>query len=111
MTDDEERSLFLRWLAATAICVSDWGIAASHMAFDTIVFKPAFAAEMPIWGDVWHYAASHRYISMALLAALVFGWRLRWYAATAFANWAGWQLLKHASDKTQWGWGVWERWI
>lgn len=113
LSPDEERESvdhLLRCITAVAICLSDWGAAASHMAFDQIQFKPFYGEPVPLMGDVWHVVAGFRYIALALLAMLVFRARLIWYVATCFACWLGWQLLKLAHGK-DWGWGVWERWL
>ena len=107
-------------LALFAICIADWGCAASHMAYvstkvpwyteggkycgvlSEIPLKrlPFYDRRIPIWGDVYHLIAGLRYLPMALLAWLAFGnpfdqWRLVWYG---WDNWPYWYTLWYDAD-------------
>jgi hypothetical protein len=97
-------------IVCIAICLSDWGAAASHMSFDQLRFKPFYARKIPIWGDVWHGIAGLRYVGLGLLAWLGFGLQWEWYLITAGVNQVGWYTLKRLHGK-QWGTGVWSRWF
>jgi len=108
--DDERFDKILSWVGLVTICLGDWGAAASHMAFDTLVFKAGYAHQLPVFGDVWHLTAGLRYLPMGFLAVFCFTREWKWWAATAVVDWAGWQILKILHNK-DWGWGVWERWL
>jgi len=93
-----------------AICLSDWGAAASHMSFDKLVFKPFYEKKLQVFGDVWHLVGGLRYVGLGLLAYLGFGTQWKWYVAAALINQVGWYILKRVHGK-EWGMGVWNRWI
>lgn len=86
-------------LAAIAICLSDWGIACTHMAYDVSRRKPFYDRRLPRpVKDVWHLVGGLRYVSMTLLAVLTFSsWE--WYVGTALVNRLGWAILKHLHGK------------
>ena len=97
--------------AAIAICLADWGAAASHMAHNKgYTWMEPYPYPLLIFGDVWHFVAGFRYLPMALLAWLAFGLQWEWWVATALVNSIGWYLLKRLHGKIdKWGWQP--RWL
>ena len=118
--------------AAIAIVLADWGAGASHMCYltrigwimdtpekqfsavDTSDIRPVrmpfYNKPMPIWGDRWHFIAAWRYLPMALLAWMAFGYQWEWWVGTALVNSIGWYGLKVAHGKVdRWGWQP--RWL
>ena len=119
--------------AAIAICLADWGCAASHMCYttqlvipqgDDLICKgdllyverrgpkrlPFYDRKLPIWGDVYHLVTGLRYLPLALLAWLAFGYQWEWWVGTAIVNSLGWLVLKVAHGKHR-QWGLMPRWL
>ena len=108
--------------AAAIICLSDWGVAASHMAYKdhewyengTLLLWPPkrldfYERKLPIFGDAWHLVAGFRYIAFTALAWEVF---VHWwmYPATAIVCGLGWLALKWKHGKlAEWDWKP--RWL
>jgi len=84
---------------AVLICLSDWGCAASHMAFSDYTMRSPYWRRIPVFGDVFHLVAGLRYLAMGVLAVVVFGYQWEWYLGTALLNSLGWQLLKRLHGK------------
>ena len=97
-------------LAAIAILLGDWGCAMSHMAFKRVEFTRLYNEPCRFFGDHWHFVASWRYLPMALLAWMAFGYQWEWWVGTALVNSIGWYGLKVAHGKVdRWGWQP--RWL
>jgi hypothetical protein len=117
-------------IAFAAICISEGGIASSHMAYTTQKVHsatwgsvtgypwvekgpkmlPFYARKIPIWGDVWHLIAGFRYVAFTALAWMAFGWQWKWYVANAITCSLIWAVLKVAHGKHT-KWGLAPRWL
>tara|TARA_R110000787_G_scaffold47246_2_gene114457 strand:+ start:1847 stop:2149 length:303 start_codon:yes stop_codon:yes gene_type:complete len=95
-------------LAALSICLADWAMASSHMAYESGQWHKWYRKPIPVLGDRFHAASDFRYPALVLLAVLAFKWQVGWYAATAVCNFIGWQYLKKLHGKD---WGIFRRWF
>ena len=55
-------------LTAIIICLTDWCIAATHMAYTKSERMPVYDRYLPLFRDVWHLVGGMRYVCFAYLA-------------------------------------------
>tara|TARA_R110000824_G_scaffold94268_3_gene227595 strand:+ start:1451 stop:1756 length:306 start_codon:yes stop_codon:yes gene_type:complete len=100
--------MWIELLAALSICLADWAMASSHMAYKTGQWHTWYCKPIPVLGDRFHAASDFRYPALCLLAFLAFGTQWYWYVGTASCNFIGWQTLKRLHGKD---WGIFRRWF
>ena len=97
-------------LTALIICLTDWCIAATHMAYSKSERMPFYDRYLPLFRDVWHLVGGMRYVCFAYLAWISWGMDWRYYVGTAVLNQVGWMVLKILHGKSN-RWGLLPAWL